>query len=328
MRIKYIDNTRAFCMIWIVAIWHLADYCNVSINSAIAQSVTYGVLGAFTFLSGMMLSRNKINTPKDALMFYKKRLLRIYPLFAIACTSMYILYVIWNVQLISGLKQYLFTMIGLSSFVSPTPGTIWYIGMLLLFYAFTPLLLFNCGSRSRLVIIKGIVLEVIFVCLYISHIISVDERLLFMFPVYTMGLYVGIATNNEITFSILRLVVCAGAFVVLAFFSDNVWAQHILIKIVYIEIMMMVFIDFLLQVGKGTPSVFARLLKEISYSSFCAYLFHRQIYGVMSKILGTFSIIEAVISFLLVIVVSYLIQFSYDYLLRLLEKGIKDAKCV
>lgn len=210
MRIKYIDNTKAFCMIWIVAFWHLADYCNYNLANAFTQSVTYGVLGAFTFLSGMMLSRNTINSTRETWMFYKKRLLRIYPLFAIACTSMYILYVIWNVQLISGFKQYIYTMLGLSSFVSPTPGTIWYIGMLLLFYAFTPLLLFNCCSRSRLVIVKGIVLEVIFVCLYISHIISVDERLLFMFPVYTMGIYIRMATNNETTFSILRLVVCAG----------------------------------------------------------------------------------------------------------------------
>lgn len=55
MRIRYLDKTRAICMIWIVAVWHLADYCDITIKNQITSNITYGVLGAFTFLSGVML---------------------------------------------------------------------------------------------------------------------------------------------------------------------------------------------------------------------------------------------------------------------------------
>lgn len=55
MRIKYLDNIRALCMIWIVGIWHMSDYCGKSIDNVYTQNITYGVLGAFTFLSGAMM---------------------------------------------------------------------------------------------------------------------------------------------------------------------------------------------------------------------------------------------------------------------------------
>lgn len=59
-RIKYLDNVRALCMIWIVGVWHMSDYCGVTISNVCTQNITYGVLGAFTFLSGMMMGGGKI----------------------------------------------------------------------------------------------------------------------------------------------------------------------------------------------------------------------------------------------------------------------------
>lgn len=59
-------------MIWIVAVWHLSDYCGVAISNQITQNITYGVLGAFTFLSGAMLGGYQITSVKDSVAFYKR----------------------------------------------------------------------------------------------------------------------------------------------------------------------------------------------------------------------------------------------------------------
>ena len=149
MRIKYLDNIRALCMIWIVGIWHMSDYCDNAINNIFTQNITYGVLGAFTFLSGVMMGGYSIESLQDLRKFYKKRLLRIYPLFAVSCTSLLVLHYLMHVQLISGVSQYIFTMLGLSIILTPAPGTIWYVSMILLFYILTPFLIYKETEKNE-----------------------------------------------------------------------------------------------------------------------------------------------------------------------------------
>lgn len=315
MRIRYLDKTRAICMIWIVAVWHLADYCDITINNQITQNITYGVLGAFTFLSGIMLG-GKIASLKDTLAFYKRRFIRIYPLFAVSCTSMLLLYIFFDVRLISGLPQYLLTMVGLSIIFTPAPGTIWYVSMLLLFYILTPLLLFRSSSQKWRTILKGAAIYGTFLLIQLSQISNVDERLLYLFPVYCVGLVVGRKKISIEKFSVLPFAVGLLAFVGLTCVQYVMGKDELGLKIVNTISIIAAFIVIAMECGKLFVGKVGKLLEKISYASMCAYLFHRQIYGIFAKLIGTFSIIEAFVFFLCTIVTCYYIQLKYDAFCR------------
>lgn len=74
----------------------------------------------------------------------------------------------------------------------------------------------------------------------------------------------------------------------------------------------------------------SRLTNAICYSSMCTYLFHRSILVLLKKINGDiFSITEAYcICLPAVFLVSYVIQYSYDYVIKKITKtkGIKNVK--
>lgn len=252
--------------------------------------------------------------------FYKRRLLRIYPLFAVSCTSMLLLHIFFDVQLISGLAQFLFTMIGLSIIFTPTPGTIWYVSMLLLFYALTPLLLFRSSSQKWRTILKSAVIYGAFLLILLSQISNVDERLLYLFPVYCVGLIIGRGKISNEKFRLLPFAVGLLAFAGLNYIQYVAGIDELGLKVVYTISIIAAFIVVAMECGKLFVGKVGELLEKISYASMCAYLFHRQIYGIFAKLFGTFSIIEAFGSFLCTIVICYYIQLKYDAFCRRVVK--------
>ena len=139
-RIVFFDYVRALCMIWIIGFWHFSEYCVYNLTDKLwANNITIGVLGAFAFISAYLLGNRSINCKADVILFYKKRLLRVYPLFFISCVSFYILHLLKdNIVYISSFKQMIFTLLGISCFFTPAPYTIWFISMLIFLYFITP----------------------------------------------------------------------------------------------------------------------------------------------------------------------------------------------
>lgn len=318
-RIKYLDNVRALCMIWIVGVWHMCDYCEVTISNVCTQNITYGVLGAFTFISGMMMGRwkNKIESAKDVFYFYEKRLIRMYPMFALSCTSLLLLYYLANVQMISGLAQYILTMVGLSCVFTPAPGTIWYISMILLFYIITPFLLYKNDLNDKSVLLKSTLIYSLFILIKLTNTRFIDERLLILFPTYSMGLMINKEKTVESSkYTYIRLFLGLIAFCVMSIaqFESVVILTGTVTKVAYTISVVILFIVFIIEAGKCFKGITERILSKISYSSMCAYLFHRQIYGVISKVFGNFSALIALISFISVIIISFYIQKIYDLL--------------
>lgn len=324
MRIKSLDNVRALCMIWIVGIWHLSEYCGRSISNIYAQNVTYGVLGVFTLISGLMMGRykNRILSLTDAMEFYKKRLLRIYPLFAISCTSLFVLYLLRNIQFVSSVSQYLLSMIGLSIVFSPAPQTVWYVSMLLLFYFLTPVFLYNTKGNKLSIIIRFAVVYGVFLLLSVMKIASVDERLFMLFPVYCIGLMMNTETISKKCTNRLRLWVGIIAFLGMSAVQTQLGEMAAGIKIVYTIGVIVFFSMFVMEIGTIIPGRLEALLGKISYASMCAYLFHRQIYGALIMIFREFSIVGAFVAFSCVIVTCYFAQRVYDCMI---EKVLKNV---
>lgn len=83
-RILGFDVARIFSIIWIVAVYHVLPSAGLPLTSQI-KVITYTSLGIFTFLSAFLLtSRYSFDNLGEALLFYKKRMLRFYPLFLLS----------------------------------------------------------------------------------------------------------------------------------------------------------------------------------------------------------------------------------------------------
>ena len=134
-RVMFLDASRAFCMLWIVGIWHVV---NLDRFKPGIEVITIGVLALFTFISGYFLG-GRLESCKEILCFYKKRLKRFYPLFVLSCITLYVLHLIDNsIVYINSFLQLLLSITGLAGFTSMMPLTIWYFCMIMFFYLVTP----------------------------------------------------------------------------------------------------------------------------------------------------------------------------------------------
>lgn len=149
--LKY-DIARSFAMIWIVGIYHMSEYVSLPLHTQQwARIVTWSCLGVFTFISAYFLSgKNTFFNFSDIFLFYKKRLLRFYPLFFVAAITMLLIdFNDWD-QTWRGL-------LGVSSYYAPQINTLWYISMLIGFYLITPPLVL-CGKLQYKLLLYTIII--------------------------------------------------------------------------------------------------------------------------------------------------------------------------
>lgn len=182
-RLFVVDVLRVVCMIWIICIWHLSDYLpneyGISLTeSAVGETVTKVVLSLFTFISGFTLSKYNFNNLLDAKNFYFKRLKRFYGLYAIAIILFYIIG--WY-----SLKATLKMLLGVGIVNGCAPFTLWYMCMLMVFYALTPILRFSYPKKIYNAI------AFIAICLVLRYILRVSDIILLYYCAYALGLFVG-----------------------------------------------------------------------------------------------------------------------------------------
>ena len=315
-RVNYFDNCRAICMLWIVGVWHLLDYGDhTSISgTAIGTSITTGVLAAFTFISGYFLGKSKVETRKDILLFWKKRLLRFYPLFFLSCTSLYLIHLIFGYNYITSFKQYILTLIGLSDFLGAPPLTVWYISMLMLYYFITPLIIKIGNLRKQIIIIAALYLALICLC---TLKLGVYVKVIIHFPFYFVPvLFPEMMRRIVDRLNILSIIA-----------AISVWLGIILIihpkLYVYILILTSILILIaLISLSKiiAKNELVNKVLYKVSYASMAAYLFHRQWYGMFVYIVNQFYRNEKgiplwaayIVMLPTLIVISYVTQQIYD----------------
>ena len=138
-----------------------------------ARIVTWSCLGVFTFISAYFLSgKNTFFNFSDIFLFYKKRLLRFYPLFFVAAITMLLIdFNDWD-QTWRGL-------LGVSSYYAPQINTLWYISMLIGFYLITPPLVL-CGKLQYKLLLYTIIILGICICKFIFR-TGVDNRVFYYF---------------------------------------------------------------------------------------------------------------------------------------------------
>lgn len=315
-RLIEFDFCRSICVLWIVAFWHLQYYLAPEFQLEgkiweICRVLTNGVLATFTFLSGFFLKKYTFSNINDVIDFYKKRLIRFYPLYAISTVLMVILCG-------GGLNKLIASLLGYALFTNSSLQTLWYFNMLIIFYAITPLLpRFIQITRNKSVKIFLLQLMGVVIFLFLFYLFG-DDRLWVYFPYYLLGLnckyeYITRLSKNWIMGLVLLMI-----FVLFLFIEQTKGIE-------YMIILLFSFLIVSLSTKINIPTKFNGIIEFISLGSMCAYLFHRQFYAlvliVQKYITGfqTMNLFVATMAVVMLLCISYYIQLIYNKVINCLK---------
>lgn len=160
-------------------------------------------LGLFIFMSGYLLYYNNhsINSFQSVLSFYRKRLLRIFPLYWGAIAAFTLVFFIFAPKLNSGFEfpnaenvfsfhNIIMHILGLQIFLAPryvSPMlTLYFVGLIIVFYAIYPLIIMLSKSSKQILLCSFL----IFIgCLLVSRTFNIIEPRFFMFfPIFIFGI--------------------------------------------------------------------------------------------------------------------------------------------
>ena len=310
------DIVRVIATLWIVGVWHMLDFAHTPKLWEIKEDlgyVTTCMLATFMFISGYFLSKYTFDTKKEVLSFYKKRLTRFFPLFFISAILLYRLG--FNPQPI----QLLFTLTGLSSYFGHQSGTIWFISMLFSFYMLTPLIskglnkINSVWSKALVVSASSIIFIYALSCTTLDY----DDRLSYTMPFYGLGLVFGREKIIKQLSSKWYVIAISLSLLTFLHYFGFVGERFLHVDTVTAIILLLCVCHWLKYLPMG------RIIELLSYASMAMYLFHEQIFHLANKYLlhtSRSSIPEFYfISMPLMIVLSYIIQYSYDYCIKKLK---------
>ncbi|MFN2156497.1 MAG: acyltransferase family protein [Anaerolineae bacterium] len=266
-----LDLLRAAGFLYIIGFWHLLDYSLAPTwhHRPPVQLLTWCVLGVFSYISGWLLSRRYVlDTPARIVRFYGRRFVRIYPLYLVALTAFL------RVRLID-VVTYRQGVLLLNMITGRPLVTLWFVTMILLFYALTPAYLYQSTALKTIVLTAALWAGL--VALHLST-GAVDLRL----PQYLIPFAGGIlaarspplarALRDRRWLAASPLVAVATA---LAFTR---WDDPLLKSIVAVLAIAGTLPGFLLVgrvLSERLPVVW---IGRISEASFCAYMIHRLTY--------------------------------------------------
>lgn len=312
--IAHLDTARALSMLWIIGIWHLsASIFNFpSLKAPCWNYLTTISLATFTFLSGFFLSQYATITRwSDTWAFYKRRLLRFYPWYVLACCSMYAAYLICQNDAMMNLKQFILSCCGLSSIIGPAPITLWYMSMLMFFYFITPVFLWQEKWMVRSLLF--IFFEILFIAGV--YVLNTDYRVSLYFPFYIISFFIKEKQRQIILrpdFHRGGYLLCMISLIVsLLFVNKILWPYKLIIAV--LGVASIILISYYISRNR----FFCKAFSLISIASLIAYLFHSQYYWCAELILGKLNFALAyLVIFPSLVLLSYFSQLSYNLLLK------------
>lgn len=305
-RILLFDIARSLCVIWIVAFWHMLDYFGKSKGYVDYGFVTIGVLSCFTFLSGLFVGKKKMT----AIKFYKERFKRFWLLLLISALSFYV------VGYIDNFPTFIGTITGLSCLGLPWARTLWYFSMLILFYLLTPLFL-GVKKTIRKRVLLGLTIYVAFCGIaMLRNTPPYNDRVVMYFPYYLLGIVTPLHLAKK--FKTLKVIIIMSLSVCV------LWGLSFLIIPYSMGLKSIAVFLAVLTISSIIESLSIKFIDKIfliiAYIGMCAYLFHRQVYGILTKLsnylLGGLYLWEIPVMIFILLFASYYIQFLYDKLIK------------
>lgn len=315
-----IDFIRGFCMIYIVGVFHLSQYLGKSIYlnyNEQGNSFMWSCLGTFSLISGYLIgSKYHIESIHDVLIFYKKRIIRFYPLFVIS--SILLLVIGFN-----DIERTFYALSGLSPFVSHPPHTLWYISMIMFFYFLSPIILINRGKRIVLCL-----LSYSFILLF-TFFITIDLRFLYNLFFYESGLYISSLSKLSKTkkLKMQRFLIFGGGILIVIYFVMFMLLDYyhfFLFRKIVDVIGVFVIVYFAKLIALLWP-LENRIVYFLSYVSMSIYLFHRFTYWACLKFYNPDDIMSKLFYLLIIalpvgFVFAFYVQKKYDEVIKIIVK--------
>jgi peptidoglycan/LPS O-acetylase OafA/YrhL len=191
-RLPELDILRAFA-ICLIVFSHFPPLSTLYIDvSTRLWCATFG-LALFLFLSGFSLHRsNRITSAADVLLFYKKRIIRIYPLYVLIIAVYVLLQVVplsnsfLDTTLTPG--EIAVNVIGLQALLNtPSYNALWFIGLILTFYLIYPVMMLASSEKTVRIIIFSCAALALFAYLRIAFNI-VNLRLIYYYVLFVGGI--------------------------------------------------------------------------------------------------------------------------------------------
>ena len=307
------DVGRALAALFIVGFHHVLDYSpflKARVDLVLDEGIKVGCLSFFFFCSAYLVSRHtEIVRFGDAVRFWKRRCIRILPLYLLALISFS-----------RPFRLTLLSVVGLNNFIPGINGrniaTLWFVSQLILYYFLYPF--FRAINRKSILVAVCLVFETIF--WRGSVLWGWDHRLWLYFPLYATGILVAEQTEQEIALASFPLGMGFIALVIIGHLPTFP------IVTAYCGCGLIIALSVLL----GRARRFTTFFRFTSYASMCAYLFHRKEYHrfVLGLVRWTDPEIPKRSEFLLwmylvfvpvVFMAGWLIQRVYDSLIRRLR---------
>jgi len=286
------DFLRALAIISIV-FYHLryvVPYSLIFGNPLIYGSLRELGLGIFSFASGYLIA---YNTPEflsfeDIRKFYKKRVIRLFPLYWLALLCVMVAYFVFAMLsefpeifsfFYTGLfdqSQLIVNILDLQIFTNPERSVFWYVSFILVCYACYPLIKKLAKSDGQILLVSLLIMGVFGVLRIFFDL--VDDRFFLYFLLFIGGIIVNNRKVLERSFSKkkeLVLVFLTGILILI----NYMYFKNTFIKIVSLDLALLCFcILFVLLVRTKTLTAFTTRFEYtitfIAFGSYAVYLFH------------------------------------------------------
>jgi len=201
--------------------------------------------------------------------------------------------------------------LGVSQFFPPPyPKTMWYFSMIIFFYILTPII---HKQVSKGIMIGLLTCILIFLFLLVGIVFfHFDTRLADYFIFYALPFLLRNSNNIMRLFAkrwCFTLVIPAFTILYVTFKNPS-WEVHFITN-VCISLIILLLSNLI-----SMNLLLSNFFSVIAYGSMFAYLYHRELFIVIHKVIGDFYYTETIISILILFVLSYFGQKIYDNFIK------------
>ena len=284
IRITYLDCLRAGAMLYIVAVHHVLGYTGdvtyvlnkLLYYNVIDDNLTICALGLFIFLSGYLLAPVPITNLASMGHFYKKRVIRIYPLYLAALLLFILALPVKMTALNLMLHVAVLNMLTVNSIY-----TLWFVSMICLFYLLLPGLVWRYSPMRILMITL-----VIWIALFVLHTRSgaVDARMLLYLPLFSFGIVSARQKWLPVMQHGIHLATAGGCCILAVILlliipSDSTYRLPVQSGMAASSMPVLLFLGQ--AISDRIPTSICR---HLAYASFCMYLLHRIVFYLLLEL--------------------------------------------
>jgi len=316
-------NLLTTISIFLILLVHIDEYVGLSTRKLTVLPlhgfyVPVFAVGAFVFLSGFKLINSNSNRATG--LFLINRFLRIFPLF-------YLSLVMYTIFMKTALTPLRFAaLLGGAHLLFPRLlgndiPSLWFIGLIGIYYLLFIPLRRHIDKTGRFLLISSVVYSILLLLQTGTETAGyvLEPRVALYFPYFAAGMFAGSRYRKLKPFVPFLVVLVPGVLsVIIAGLALAPWITEYWIVFNNAFLLPINLILILLIIQVDLPSLLSLFVSVLSYSSYCAFLFHRPLWVGFMLLVPKFGSRDALVYYgavPLVFSFSYLVQKGYDTLL-------------